>query len=66
MIIEDERDESIHDQGWEFQGELIPRHLRAVTFDKFLHVHKDTSHDQLQKDLIEYQWALTGMEDDME
>jgi hypothetical protein len=33
-------------------------------------VHKEildrTSHDQLQKDLIEYQWALTGMEEDME
>jgi hypothetical protein len=23
MIIEDEHDEDIHDQGWEFQGELV-------------------------------------------
>jgi hypothetical protein len=25
MIVEDERDESIHDQGWQFQGELVTR-----------------------------------------
>jgi hypothetical protein len=24
MIIEDERDEGIHNQGWKFQGELLP------------------------------------------
>jgi hypothetical protein len=24
LIIEDERDEDIHDQGWKFQGELVP------------------------------------------
>jgi hypothetical protein len=25
MIVEDERNESIHDQGWELQGELVAR-----------------------------------------
>jgi hypothetical protein len=40
MIVEDERDEGIHDQGWEFQGELIASHPEAATFEKFLHVHE--------------------------
>jgi hypothetical protein len=41
MIVEDERDEDIHDQGWEFQGELVAPHVGTVTFEEFLHVHKE-------------------------
>jgi hypothetical protein len=56
MIVEDERDEGIHDQGWEFQGELVAPYPEAATFEKFLHVHEEirgnATQDQLQKDLI--------------
>jgi hypothetical protein len=49
---------------------LVAPHLAATTFEKFLHVHEKirdcTTHDQLQKDLIEHQWTLAGMEEDME
>jgi hypothetical protein len=51
MIVEDGRDDGIHDQGWEFQGELVAPHLGAATFEKFLHVHEEirdhATHDQL-------------------
>jgi hypothetical protein len=70
MIVEDVRDEGIHDQGWEFQGELVAPHPGAATFEEFLHVHAEirdrTTHDQLQKDMIKHQWALAGMEEDEE
>jgi hypothetical protein len=70
MIVKDEHDESIHDQGWEFQGELVPPHPGAATFEEFLHVNEEicdrTTHDQLQKDLIEHQCALARTEEDME
>jgi hypothetical protein len=63
MMVKDERDEGIYDQGWEFQGELVAPHPEAATFEMFLHVHEEihdrATHDQLQKDLIEHQWALT-------
>jgi hypothetical protein len=32
MIVIDERDESLHDQGWKFQGELVAPHPGATTF----------------------------------
>jgi hypothetical protein len=41
MIVEDERDEGIHDQGWEFQDELVVSHLGTVAFEEFLHVHDE-------------------------
>jgi hypothetical protein len=41
MIIEDERDDDLHDQGWEFQGELVALHPGTDTFEKFLHVHQE-------------------------
>jgi hypothetical protein len=51
MIIEDERNERIHDQWWEFKGELVAPHPGAATFEELLHVHKEicdrTTHDQL-------------------
>jgi hypothetical protein len=40
MIVEDERDEGVHNQEWEFQGELVARHSGAATFEEFLHVHE--------------------------
>jgi hypothetical protein len=32
MIVKDERDEDLHDQGWEFQGELVAPRPGAATF----------------------------------
>jgi hypothetical protein len=65
MIVKDERDDGIHDQWWEFQGELVAPHLEIATFEEFLHVHEEihdrATHDQLQKDLNEHQWALAGI-----
>jgi hypothetical protein len=56
IIIEDERDERINYQGWEFQGELVALHLGAAIFEEFLHVHQEIrDRATLQKDLIEYQ-----------
>jgi hypothetical protein len=49
---------------------LVAPYPGAATFEEFLHVHKEirdhATHDQLQRDLIEYQWALAGIipEDD--
>jgi hypothetical protein len=40
MIIEEERDRGLYDQGWKFQGELIALHPGASTFEEFLHVHQ--------------------------
>jgi hypothetical protein len=51
MIVKDERDDGIHDQGWEFQGELVAPYSGAATFEEFLHVHEEirdrATHDQL-------------------
>jgi hypothetical protein len=67
MIVEDERNERIHDQGWEFQVEFVALYSETATFEEFLHVHVKicdrTIYDQLQKDLIEYQWRLAEMEE---
>jgi hypothetical protein len=44
---------------------LVAPHPGAATFEEFLHVHEEirdrATHDQLQKDLIEHQWALAGI-----
>jgi hypothetical protein len=51
MIIGDECDDGIHDQGPEFQGKLIAPHPEAAIFEEFLHVHEEirdrATHDQL-------------------
>jgi hypothetical protein len=44
MIIEAERDDSIHDQGWDFQGELVDPKSVVVSWKQFMHV-TDTLHD---------------------
>jgi hypothetical protein len=49
----------------EVSGELVASHPGAATFEEFLYVHEEirdrATHDQLQKDLIEHQWALAGI-----
>jgi hypothetical protein len=51
MIVEDERDDGIHDQWWKFQGELIAPHPEAAIFDEFLHVHEEI-HDRATRDQL--------------
>jgi hypothetical protein len=41
MIVEEERDDSVYDQGWNFQGELVVPNPGPVFFQDFLHAHHD-------------------------
>ena len=59
MIVEQERDDKLHDQGWQFQGELVEPQPGASTFKGFLHMHTELRdrhiHDRLQTDLIDHE-----------
>ena len=63
MIVEDERDEGMHDQAWQFQGQLVEPQGPS-TFAQFLDFHRDirekASHLQLQRDLVEHVWQHYG------
>jgi hypothetical protein len=39
MIVEEERDDSVYDQGWDFQGDLVVANPVPATgfFSEFLH-----------------------------
>jgi hypothetical protein len=41
MTVEDKRDESLHNQGWKFQDELVATYPGITTFEEFLHVHQE-------------------------
>ena len=61
MIVEDERDESIFDQGFDYQGENIePLHQDPATFEQFVQFHREMrdwhTHLNLQNDLVEHVW----------
>ncbi|XP_073363501.1 uncharacterized protein [Aegilops tauschii subsp. strangulata] len=65
MIVEDERDESIFDQGFDYQGENIePLHQDPATFEQFVQFHREMrdwhSHLNLQNDLVEHVWDHIG------
>jgi hypothetical protein len=64
MIVEDERDDSIYDQGWQFQGELVAPIPGPASFQDFLHCHHEIRdrevHQQLQKDLVDHMWLHVG------
>jgi hypothetical protein len=49
MIVENERNEGLHDQAWEFHGELVVLYPRVATFEEFFHmyqeIHDRTIHD---------------------
>ena len=65
MIIEDERDDNIFNQGFDFQGENVePLHQEPATFEKFTQFHHElrdwpTPLD-LQTDLVEHMWDHIG------
>jgi hypothetical protein len=62
MIIKDERDDNICDQGWDFQGELAEPAAGMASWEQFMHVTKNLHdchiHDRLQTDLIEHIWIF--------
>ncbi|XP_073355063.1 uncharacterized protein [Aegilops tauschii subsp. strangulata] len=65
MIVEDERDESIFDQGFDYQGENIePLHQDPATFEQFVQFHREMrdwhTHLNLQNDLVEHVWDHIG------
>nr|XP_020186936.2 protein ALP1-like [Aegilops tauschii subsp. strangulata] len=65
MIVEDERDESIFDQGFDYQGENIePLHQDPTTFEQFVQFHRELrdwhTHLNLQNDLVEHVWDHIG------
>ena len=65
MIVEDERDESIFDQGFDYQGENIePLHQDPTTFEQFVQFHREMrdwhTHLNLQNDLVEHVWDHIG------
>ena len=42
MIVEDERDDSIFDQGFDFQGDNVESlHQEPVMFDQFVQFHRE-------------------------
>ena len=65
MIAEDERDNSIYDQGFDFQGENVePLHQKPATFEQFAQFHHETrdwhTHLDHQNDLVEHMWNHIG------
>nr|XP_020171088.1 uncharacterized protein LOC109756649 [Aegilops tauschii subsp. strangulata] len=65
MIVEDERDESIFDQGFDCQGENIePLHQDPATFEQFAQFYREMrdchTHLNLQNDLVEHVWDHIG------
>ncbi|KAI5021724.1 hypothetical protein ZWY2020_058454 [Hordeum vulgare] len=59
VIVEDERDDSIFDQRFDFQGNNVePVHQEPATFEQFTLFHRGIrdwhTHLQLQNDLVEH------------
>jgi hypothetical protein len=68
MIVENERDDIIYDQGWDFQGELAEPVAGVASWEQFIHatehLHDRHIHDRLQTDLIEHIWTFAGNQQD--
>ncbi|XP_020157098.1 uncharacterized protein [Aegilops tauschii subsp. strangulata] len=59
MIVEDERDNSIFDQGFDFRGENVePLHQEPATFEQFAQFHLEMrdwhTHLDIQNELVEH------------
>jgi hypothetical protein len=55
IIIEDEQDDNLYNQGWDFQGELIKPKAGRTMFLEFLHVHHEI-HDQATHIQFQITW----------
>jgi hypothetical protein len=64
MIIEDGRNDSIYDDDWEFQVELVEPLGGEASWKYFLQMHNSfrdrTTHNHLQADFVEYMWTHVG------
>jgi hypothetical protein len=64
MIIEEERDDIVHDQGWDFQGELVATNPVPASFQNFFHTHHEirdrATHITLHEDLVNHIWIHAG------
>ena len=63
MIVEDERDDIIYDQGFQLQGEIVGHEHQEPAmfkqFTKFQHEMRDwQTYMQLQNDLVEHMTRL--------
>ncbi|XP_040254733.1 uncharacterized protein [Aegilops tauschii subsp. strangulata] len=61
MIVEDERDDRIFDQGFDYQGENVePLHQEPAMFEQFVQFHHELRdwyiHLDLQNDMVEHMW----------
>jgi hypothetical protein len=56
MIVEEECDDSVYDQGRDFQRELVAPNHRAASFQEFLNMYHDirdrATHHVLHEDLV--------------
>jgi hypothetical protein len=41
MIVEEEHDDSVYDQGWDFQSELVATNIGSASFQDFLLAHHE-------------------------
>ncbi|KAK1697635.1 hypothetical protein QYE76_014332 [Lolium multiflorum] len=64
MIVEVERDDSLFDNEWDGQGELVTPQRAPASFQDILHAHHEIRdlavHNQLQADLVEHMWQHVG------
>jgi hypothetical protein len=64
MIVEEKRDDSVYDQGWDFQGELVAPNPVPSSFQEFLHTHHEirdrATHLALHEDLVNHIWIHAG------
>ncbi|KAK1669475.1 hypothetical protein QYE76_057634 [Lolium multiflorum] len=62
--LADERDDSLFDNDWEGQGELVTSQGGPASFQDILHAHHEIRdlavHNQLQADLVEHMWQYVG------
>ena len=64
MIVEDERDDSVFDENWLFQGENVEPQPGVATFEEFIDFQYDLrdhdTHASLQNDLVQHIWNFIG------
>ena len=64
MIVEDERDDNIHDQGWDYHVDLVRPESGSTTFAQFIQFHHEMhdriTHIQFQNDLVVHMWTRIG------
>jgi hypothetical protein len=64
MIIEDERDDSVYDENWLFQGENVEPQPGVANFQQFIdfayELRDAGTHIALQDDLVQHIWNFVG------